>query len=224
MKITEKMQKFLDEIVYPVNPNFKIKNKANKNGLYAFLSFFGKIFNPTIDEKYITIVAGDCWFPASYFDSNGNFREDHSESAIETLAHETLHEYDRKRITTFPYFLLYAFPQILAIFSLGAIGAIWNSWWLLCLLFLLFLVPIPAPGRAWSEIRGYRVNVMIGRLKNDMNIQGYIEWVADKQFCSSSYYFMFPFRGYVIRKLLETEYEKEDMYLKIKDWFLKNKN
>ena len=145
MIIPAKVQKFIEDIAYPVNPNFKIKNKEHKTGLYAIASFFGKIFNPELDTKYITVSLGECWYPADYFDTSGNLKEDRVNEVIEILAHEVIHEYDRKRFGTVLYTIAYAFPQILAIFALGAIGAIWNPWWLLCLAFLLFLAPIPAP-------------------------------------------------------------------------------
>ena len=220
MIIPAKMQKFLDEVVYPVNPNFKIKNKGQKSGVYAFLSFFGKLFNPKIDTNYITVLSGECWYPASYFDESGNFKESHAEGAIQIMAHETMHEYDRKRLGSFLYTMMYASPQILALLALGAIGAIWSPWWLLCLLFLLLLAPIPSPGRAYIEIRGYRVNMMLERMRAEYSDpQGYAEWAANTQFCSAAYFFMFPFKSYVVGKLLETEYEKEEIYSKIKKWF-----
>lgn len=220
MIIPAKMQKFLDEVVYPVNPDFKIKNKANKSGTYAFLSFFGKLFNSELDTRYITVVNGECWYPASYFDESGNFKEENARGAIEIMAHETMHEYDRKRFGSFLYTMMYASPQILAPLALGAIGAIWNPWWLLCLLFLLLLAPLPSPGRAYIEIRGYRINIMLERMKGEYaDPEGYAEWVADKQFASAAYFFMFPFKDYVVGKLLETEYEKEEIYTKIKKWF-----
>ena len=219
MIIPAKMQKFLDEVVYKVNPDFKIKNKGQKSGLYAFLSFFGKLFNPDIDTRYITVINGECWYPSSYFDAEGNFKEGFTDSAIEIMAHETMHEYDRKRIGGFLYTMMYASPQIFALLALGAIGAIWNSWWLLCLLFLLLLAPLPAPGRAHIEIRGYRVNMMLERMKAYGDPQAYAEWAADKQFCGPAYFFMFPFKGYVVKKLMETDYEHEHMYAVIKEWF-----
>ena len=222
MLIPARVQKFLNEVVYKVNPDFTIKNKANKTGLYAFLSFFGKLFNPEIDKRYITVLNGECWFPSSYFDVNGDFREGFAESAIEIMAHETMHEYDRKRWGSFLYTMMYSSPQIFALLSLGAIGAIWNSWWLLCLLFLLLLAPLPALGRAYIELRGYRVNMMLERMKPYGNVQEYAEWVADTQFCGPAYFFMFPFKSYVVGKLLETGYENETMYKIIKDWFKGN--
>jgi len=221
MNIPPKMEKFLNEVTYKVNPDFKIKNKANKTGLYAFLSFFGKLFNPGIDTRYITVINGECWYPANYFDEEGNFKSDFEYSAINILAHETMHEYDRKRLGSFVYTLMYSSPQIFALLALGAIGAIWNSWWLLCLLFLLLAAPIPSPGRAHIELRGYRVNMMLQRI-NGGNEYSYAEWAADTQFCGAAYFFMFPFRKYVINKLLETEYENEYMYGAIKDWFKLN--
>jgi hypothetical protein len=221
MLLPPKMEKFLNEVTYKVNPNFKIKNKGNKTGWYAFLSFFGKLFNPEIDTRYITVINGECWYPASYFDAEGNFTHD-ANMSIEILAHETLHEYDRKKWGNFIYTMMYSSPQIFALLALGAIGAIWNSWWLLCLLSLLFLAPIPSPGRALIETRGYRVNVMLERMKSYGDPQAYAEWVADKQFCGPAYFFMFPFRNYIINKLLETEYENYYIYGAIKDWFKLN--
>ena len=218
MNIPVKMQKFLDEVVYKVNPDFKIKNKAEKTGLYAFLSFFGKLFNPELDTRYITVVNGECWYPASYFDAEGNFIHD-VQMSLEILAHETMHEYDRKRWGSFKYTMMYSSPQIFALLALGAIGAVWNPWWLLCLLFLLLLAPLPAPGRAYIEMRGYRVNMMLERMKSYGDPQAYAEWAADKQFCGPAYFFMFPIRNYVIGKLMETDYEHEHMYAVIKEWF-----
>ena len=218
MNIPAKMQKFLDEVVYKVNPDFKIKNKAEKTGLYAFLSFFGKLFNPELDTRYITVVNGECWYPASYFDAEGNFIHD-VQMSLEILAHETMHEYDRKRWGSFKYTMMYSSPQIFALLALGAIGAVWNPWWLLCLLFLLLLAPLPAPGRAYIEMRGYRVNMMLERMKSYGDPQAYAEWAADKQFCGPAYFFMFPIRNYVIGKLMETDYEHEHMYAVIKEWF-----
>ena len=82
MKLPARMEKFLNDIAYPVNPNFKIKNKAHDSGLHAFLTFFGKLFNPELNTRYITVLLGECWFPADYFDENGDFREDRAESAV----------------------------------------------------------------------------------------------------------------------------------------------
>ncbi len=224
MQLPARMEKFLNEVVYPVNPDFKIKNKANKSGIYSFLSFFGKIFNPELDTRYITVVNGECWYPADYFDEHGNFKESYAQSGIEIMAHETMHEYDRKRLGSFLYTMMYASPQILALLALGAIGAIWNLWWLLCLLFLLLLAPLPSPGRAYIELRGYRVNIMLERLKTYGDPQAYAEWAAETQFCSPAYFFMFPFKSYVVGKLLEREYENEPVYKKIMEWFKDNVN
>jgi len=222
MKLPARMEKFLNEVVYPVNPHFTVKNKEQKSGTYAFLSFFGKLFNPTLDTRYITVINGNCWYPADYFDENGDFKESYAAAAIEIMAHETMHEYDRKRLGSFLYTIMYASPQIFAPLALGAIGAIWSPWWLLCLLFLLLLAPIPSPGRAYIELRGYRVNMMLERLKSYGNAQAYAEWVADTQFCGPAYFFMFPFKSYVVGKLLERDYENEPIYRKIGDWFKDN--
>ena len=81
----------------------------------------------------------------------------------------------------------YGLPQILALLAFGAISG--NFWWLLCLLFLL---PLPAPGRMWAEVRAYRRTRELG-----MPIEGMIE-----NFTKEKYYFMWPFPKH-IRKLLK---------------------
>lgn len=224
MILPQKVQTFLNEITHKINPKFEIKNKANPTGLYKIASMFIRLFNKEVDERYITVINGNCWFPASYFDSEGNFIAD-ADSTLYVLAHETMHEYDRKRLGTFLFSTMYLFPQVLVILSLLSIFAIWNLAWLTCLFFLLLVLPLPAIGRAYIELRGYRVNVMLNRLSiNEEEIAKYAEWISETQFCSSYYYFMFPFKSYVIEKLLERDFEQEEIYKTINEWFKANVN
>ena len=117
--------------------------------------------------------------------------------SIATLSHEYVHLSDRKRMSLFFNFL-YLFPQIFAVFALLAPHNLWF------LLFLLCLLPIPSPGRAWAEFRGYRMSMAVyhwllcGRYSIDH---------ITHQFVSSNYYWMFPFKGFLRRKF-EAEYEK----------------
>jgi hypothetical protein len=219
MTLPTKIQKFLEEITYSVNPKFEIKNKAHPDWVLKIAGMVVGLFNKRFDTDYITVINGKCWFPASNFNEAGDFIAD-EKSTIEILAHETLHEYDRKRLGTFLYTVLYLSPQIFAIFSLLSIFAIWNLWWLLSLLFLVFLAPIPSIGRAYIELRGYRTNMMLARRGFiNIDLEYYSNWIAEKQFCGPSYYFMMPFKHLMIKKLQSTEFQKEEIYSKILNWF-----
>lgn len=213
--------KFLSEVVLKVNPDFRIRNKSNPSGLYALARPFAKIFNSDFDTRYITVINGECWFPASYFSEDGARFTGDERRTVEILAHETIHEFDRKRLGTVPFTCAYLFPQILAVFSLLSVLAVWNMWWLLCLLFLLFLAPIPAPGRAWIEVRGYKTNMSFGRMNGwDPQLVSYS--IIDTNFAGPNYYYMMPFREWVASRLLDFSHESETIYATMIDWYRKN--
>ena len=102
--------------------------------------------------------------------------------------------------------LIYLSPQI---FSFLAIGAFWNISFLWCLVFLL---PWPSPGRAWLEFRGYKMSLAIkywiaihnSTKKEETRctfFENYdITWVVD-QFTGPPYYFMFPSKSFIEKKL-----------------------
>lgn len=216
IKLTPKVQTFLEEFTYKINPNFQIKNKANPEGLYALIRPFVMIFNKDLDKRYITVVDGTCWFPESYFNADGSLN-DASKDVVQILAHETLHEYDRIRMGNAKFVAMYLFPQILAAFSLLSIFSFWNAWWLLSMLFLLFLAPLPAPGRALIEIRGYKVNLSFAKIDGwDLNLVA--NNIVEGQFTGPSYYFMMPFKGWVSSRLLDMSHENEEIYSRMIAW------
>jgi hypothetical protein len=223
IKLTPLVQKFLDDVTYHVNPDFEIKNKAHPSGLYRLVSALVSLFNKRMDTEYITIINGQCWLPGSYFDESGNLASNLDEMRlVHILAHETLHEHDRKRLGTVPFSLLYLLPQVLAVFGLLSLLAFWDLSWLWCLLFFLFLAPIPAPGRAWIEIRGYKTN---------MSLQKTSGWIPEllaseiyeNYFGSPDYYFMMPFKKWVIGHLVDFSHEQEEPYMSILKWHNDNR-
>ena len=221
IKLPSTVQKFMEEVVWKVNPEFQIRNKAKPDGLYSFVSKVVGLFNKQMDTKFITVINGQCWFPASYFAEDGTEMLQDSGRIIEILAHETIHEYDRKRLGTVPFTLLYLFPQVLAVLSILSIFAVWNSWWLLSLLFLLCLAPLPTPGRAWIEVRGYKTNVSLGSLNGwDPALLSY--GIIKNNFMSANYYFMMPFFDWSSKRLLDRSHESEDIYKTIIDWYKQN--
>ena len=93
---------------------------------------------------------------------------------------------------------LYASPQCFAPFALLAF---WNLWFLL---FLLCALPIPSPGRAWAEIRGYRMTMAVYYWLSGQKVD--IKWMVE-QFVGPSYYFMWPFRKWLMKRF-NKEFEK----------------
>ena len=177
-------------------PGFQIEDKR-KSPLMRLLSKL-LFFNKTFATGYVTTLYPKVYVPEL------PWREKDHVAAIATLAHEYVHLKDRKRMGLFFNFL-YLFPQNLAPFAL--LGAFGNSpLWFLCLLFLL---PIPSPTRAWLEFRGYRMTLAVWAhfLCRDWTPGKFIVSVVEKQFCSPSYYWMFPFEEYMVRKF-HTEHAK----------------
>ena len=216
IKLTPKVQSFLEEFTYKINPNFQIKSKANPEGLYALVRPFALLFNREFETRYITVINGVCWFPASYFDANGCL-DDASHDIIELLAHETIHEYDRMRLGTVRFTAQYMFPQVLALLACFSLLAFWSSWWLLSLLFLTFLAPLPAPGRALLEIRGYKVNLAFAKI-DGWDVRLLANNIVERQFAGPNYYFMMPFKRWVTDRLLDSSHENEEIYSRMITW------
>jgi len=139
-------------------------------------------FNSSFMTTYSTTIGKTVYFPSKKWLSEDPDR------AARVLAHEIVHLADAKRFGFggFLFSALYLAPQI---FALLALLSIWFSgWWLLSLLFLL---PWPAYYRMFFEMRGYAMSDAVAYkrygdvLSNDF---------LSKQFMTSSYYFMWPFR------------------------------
>jgi hypothetical protein len=170
-------------------PGFEILSKRN-HPLWKFLSKV-MFWNPRIATGFITTLYPKVWVPSL------PWKEDDPASAIEILAHEYVHLQDRKRLGYF-FNLLYLSPQILSLFALLSFV---NPW---CLLFLVCLLPLPSPGRAWLEYRGYRMSMAITYWIHDECLD--LDWVVS-QFTGPNYYWMYPFRGHLKRQY-EREFER----------------
>jgi hypothetical protein len=201
--------KFVEEMVLPLYPGLQIKLNTKPDWLYKFLSFWGKMFNPKLVNQYLTVVGTTIWVPES-------FKTHDDISQLASMMHEATHLYDQKRLTPVPYFLLYASPQILAVLALLSFGAFYDLFWTLWLLCLLFILPLPSPGRAWVEFRGYQMNMMLQRKRGD-NLVAAAAWYR-RQFTGPAYFFMWPFPRYVERKLMEKLEEKDSWAQRLSKW------
>jgi len=133
-----------------------------------------------------------------YFKNRKKIEEDPDNCFI-ILAHEYVHVLDGIKDPLFK--LKYLFPQILAIFSLFAFLSFFSPWFLFFLTFLIFLLPIPAPFRTKSEIRGYGMSLLVEK-KLDYDYEVDLKYIVDK-FTNSDYYFMSRDKSYVEKELRE---------------------
>lgn len=185
----KKLRKKLEEFMAVDIPGFEIRSKKTS----TLMKLVGKLmfFNKKFMTGYITT-----FYPYVYVPTLP-WRLDSHLPAISVLAHEWVHLHDRKRLG--PVFnFLYASPQCLAPFALLAF---WNLWFLL---FLICLLPLPSPGRAWAEFRGYRMTIAAHYWLSGQKVD--LKWIVD-QFVGSSYYFMWPFRGWLMKKF-QKEFDK----------------
>ena len=181
----ERLTKYFQEQI----PGFEILSKKES----PLIKFVSKLlfFNKRFLTGYVTTLYPKVYVPEL------PWREKDHVAAMATLAHEYVHLKDRKRMWLFFNFL-YLFPQNLAPFAL--LGVFDNNpWWFLCLLFLL---PIPSPTRAWLEFRGYRMTLAVWAhfLEDKLDTGVFVNSIVDRNFAGPSYYWMFPFKRFLLRK------------------------
>lgn len=100
-----------------------------------------------------------------------------------------------RKFTGFPLLVLSVVSSVvLSIFLIGL-----ESLWMVVV--VLPMAPIPSPGRAWAELRGYGMSihfeVAVGHRTKLMS--------KLRQFTTALYYFMWPFADYVREKLQRHE-------------------
>lgn len=201
--MSQNSDSFKRVLAYAQN-NFGIKIKyKNESKLMKFLGLF-LFFNNKFMTNYTTVVGKTVYFPdEAWVDRN-------RERAARVLCHELVHITDEDRIGAFTFRMTYLFPQWLSVFSLFAflVGPV-------ALIFLLFLAPLPAPFRAFWEMRGYAMTDAVhyratGKFAN-------ISWLTS-QFTTNKYYFMWPFEKSLIaeiksnRQMIKYDYLSEKIY------------
>ena len=184
MSIQEERYSRLVEYVKDEISGFEIRSKKGSRlmKLLSVVLFFNKSFL----TNYITTIYPRIYVPLLPWNPKRPI------SRISTLAHEYVHLRDRKRLGWL-FNILYLSPQI---FALLAFGAFWNLWWLLALGFLL---PLPSPGRAWLEYRGYRMTAAVNWWLTGNRVN--TVWL-ERQFTGSAYYWMCPFSRFIENRIL----------------------
>lgn len=204
------IKKFISNL-QKYNPQFNIKYK--KESILMKIIGFVLFFNKTFISNFATTINQTVYLP------NNDFLSTKQLEMIVLLAHEYVHTKDAKKFGTFFYTLIYLFPLWLSLLAVPFYFII--GWW--SLLFLLFLSPLPAPGRAFIEFRGYTMSLfmidVILKEKNNVDINYMLSNEANKiesdYFHSAAYYFMWIFGmrnkfDDVLKKIKSGDILKED--------------
>ena len=213
-----------DGIVYPFNPGFLDnyittlmgdvffpKGSIEKHPLHA-LEVTGHEFIHAYDAKRLTFpvfAAMYLSFISVFFACLVAYGVFGSLFALVPFGWAAVHagavkaSFKIRRITGFPLLAL----SLVAAAGLSFWDDGWGALWLLSSMVLL--APLPAIGRTWAELRGYGASItfeleIFGRARVDSKVA---------QFTGPAYYWMWPFPGWVARKLksYETSALEEDV-------------
>jgi len=187
----ERMLLSLERLIADSIPGYarKSKQKSRLMRFFGFLLFFNKDFM----RAYVTTV-----YPAVYFPDK---TKDNAAYTWPVLAHEWVHLLRAKNHPVW-FVLSYFFPHWLCALSLLAVTSVWGSpWWLLNLIWLAALAPWPAPGRYYEEWLAYRMS-MAAEVWRYGAMTRYSRKFYVSQFTSSAYYFMWPFKKHLEKKVL----------------------
>ena len=187
----------LRDYVELIGQKFGVRVVEKKTSKLMKLLSIILFFNRGFMISYVTTIGKTVYWP----DLESIWR---SPSNLGTMMHETQHAHDGSRFKVI-YELFYLLPQILGILAVLAFLAILlGPWWLLPLVMLLAALPIPSWGRMFWEVRGdacgiaYRVWIA-GEVRDDI-----YESMA-KSYTTSAYYFMWPFKKNILKRLRAKE-------------------
>jgi hypothetical protein len=164
----------------------RYKNESWLMKLIGALMFFNRDFM----RGFVTTIGETVYFPTREGVAN-NYH--HSWSV---LAHECVHANDYRENKAL-FMLGYVMPQGLALLALLA-PVLW-SWW--PLLALVCLLPLPAPWRKESEMRGYAMSMAVIFWYGRSGIPQAEKARIAESFTGSEYYFSWPFKGAVDREI-----------------------
>jgi hypothetical protein len=154
--------------------------------------FFNKGFN----TNFITTIGETIYVPNSKINAYWLWQ---------IICHEFIHLLNARKCKLW-FGLKYIFPQILAVFSLLSFC---GGLWLLNLLWLLTLAPIPAYFRMKEEMDGYTMTMFVEWYMNQ-NIGPILVGSIAKNFYGPNYYWMWPFRNNIEKRLVIIAYRIMD--------------
>jgi len=162
-----------------------------------FMQVLAKIlfFNKNFLNGYITTIGTTVYWPRADDLNSGDFS---------TLFHEAQHAYDYKKFP--PWFVLsYLSPQILSLLSLLSFMALTGEYlWLAFILSIAFIAPLPSIFRTHWEMRGMSCGMAYKQWTVGKIHESTVQFGIDR-FCGPDYYYMWPFKGSMKRKIARAE-------------------
>ena len=178
----EQMSAAMVRLCWQKIPGFEMCIKSESRYL-RLLNMVVKWFNPRFMTDYVTTIYPNVYFP------------EYNNEDWKVLTHEFVHLTHAKK-SKILFNLKYLFPQNLALLSLLSVFNTYHLLW------LFFLAPLPAYFRMKEELDGYTMSMAINYWRYGSIKQEQIDWVRH-QFLSSAYYFMWPFKKYITKKVTE---------------------
>lgn len=172
-----------------------VRNVIKEDSLFMRILGGLLFFNKSFMTRFITTIGQTIYWPKSIWENDSD--------VCSVLPHEFTHAMDFRRVGLIQIALIYLFPQVLGILiPLCALGAIYNLAYLWFLLGLLFLLPIPAYGRKWFEMRGFAMTMATEIWLGSPSVKTKVvpPWII-RNFTESNYYWMWPFPGSVEKEL-----------------------
>jgi len=208
-------QDFINQMKRHV-PKFDIAFKEDSK----FMKFLGALlfFNKDFMTRYTTTIGYKVYLP-----SKEKYNNDPN-AYLSIMVHEFVHAMDYKKYNIL-FKLTYLLPQLLVVAALLSLLAIWFSkLWLLSLLAVLLLAPLPAYFRSYWELRGYTMSAAFQHWESRYEYMPPVDLYLDR-FTGSGYYFMWPFKGNMtkrLKKMYDKIYDnsilKDKTYSIVHDW------
>jgi hypothetical protein len=215
------LELYVKEVIGKYNPNIVIKKKSESK-LFKILAPILIFINPKFFKSYVTFLGRTIWVPDHFLEEETEYYK--IIHRLSVIAHEGVHVYD----SSWLFYLLYSFPQCLVIpFILLAIFL--SPWWLFGLLAIL---PLPAPGRYYLELKAYRSK----RIWN----KNFFLFAEDEDFIErggyllssyQAYYGTWPFKKWIEKDMkapldmsIEPYKDMMDFITKYKDQISNNNN
>lgn len=188
----------LREYINLCNQKWGIKVVEKKKSLFMRALNILLFFNKSFMDRYVTTIGKTVYWP------NLERIYDNPESSFDVYFHEAQHAKDYIKYHLF-FLISYISPQVFALPIFLAALAIWlSNWWLLFLSFSLFLAPIPSYFRAMWEWRGASCNLGFSIWRIGKVDRRYRDFLVNR-FKGPDYYFMWPFKKWMEKKLDKLE-------------------
>lgn len=185
-----RLNKFVEQLNL-ISPGIEIKFK--NESIFMKILGFVLFFIPNFMNLFVTTIGKTIYLPSR------DWLLKSEEELLPMIAHEYVHIRDRDKFGIW-FSIIYLFPII--IIPLVLLSSIILSWLWVILLLLICLAPIPSPGRAYFEFRGYTMSIFVFKFLSDeknkntavttINILNAVG-TFNKYFTDFSYYVMWPF-------------------------------